>query len=259
MAAASRRAALALLAEDPEQVELIELLTARLLEEKLDPAEMLLVREALKPHAARLKDDLWRRAGSADRFRALAALAAFDPDSPRWTKLAPDLLDDLLGVNPLHLGVWVNGLRPVRDALLPALADVFRGKKGAANKQVAAEVLADYASDRPGVVLELIVDTDRKSYPLLKPIVERYRAEAVQRMRQEWERKPDWWKDKPLDPGWKHPDEALRREVEQAGGLLDARFALCQALPLERVQAVTEGLRPAGYRPVRVRPWSLAI
>ncbi len=43
------RAALALLAEEPAQKEL---LTARLLEAELDPAEMLLVRDALKPYAA---------------------------------------------------------------------------------------------------------------------------------------------------------------------------------------------------------------
>ncbi len=121
---------------------------------------------------------------------------------------------------------------------------------------MAAEVLADYASDRPGVVLDLLVDADRQSYPLLKPIVERYRAEVATRMRQEWQRQPDWWKDKPLDPAWKEPDEALRREVEQAGGLFAKRFALCQALPFERLPAVTEALRASGYRPVRVRPWS---
>ena len=40
------RAALALLAEDPGQAAL---LTARLFEEGLDPAEMILVRDALKP------------------------------------------------------------------------------------------------------------------------------------------------------------------------------------------------------------------
>ena len=76
------RASLALLAEDPGQVGP---LTARMLEEGLEPAEMLLVRDALAPHAAELKDVLWRREGE---FRALAALAAFDPGSSRWEKAA---------------------------------------------------------------------------------------------------------------------------------------------------------------------------
>jgi formylglycine-generating enzyme required for sulfatase activity len=34
------------------------------------------------------------------------------------------------------------------------------------------------------------------------------------------------------------------------------RWALCQALPANRLQAVTEGLRASGYRPTRVRPYA---
>jgi formylglycine-generating enzyme required for sulfatase activity/tRNA A-37 threonylcarbamoyl transferase component Bud32 len=250
------RAALALLKDDAGQ---LSTLTARLLEERLEPAEMLLVRDALTPHAAALKGDLWQQADQGSpalRFRVLVALAAFDPDNKAWARRAPELLDALLEEPALHLGTWVKGLRPVRDALLVPLAEVFRGKRvGSASRQVAAQVLADYAGDRPEVVIDLLVDADRASYPLLKAIVDRYRDRVVQRMRQELTRRPDWWKDRPLDPAWKQPDDALRREVEQAGGLFAERFALCQALPWERLQAVTEGLRPAGYRPVRVRPW----
>src|SRR5581483_6196699 len=74
--------------------------------------------------------------------------------------------------------------------------------------------------------------------------------------RQELSALPDYWKDAPLDPSWVVPAEGLRKEIEEAEGLFTERFALCQALPLERVQAVTEGLRKVGYRPVRVRPGS---
>src|SRR5205823_3203971 len=49
--------------------------------------------------------------------------------------------------------------------------------------------------------------------------------------------------------------EALQRELGGAQGLLAERFALCQALPLERLGPVAQGLRPSGYRPVRARPW----
>jgi len=109
------RAALALLKEDAAQVEP---LTVRLLENGLDPAEMLLVRDALTPHCAGLKDDLWRRAEAgnpAGRFRTLVALAAFDPGSRHWTEAATGAVAQLLSANPLHLGQWVQALRPVRD------------------------------------------------------------------------------------------------------------------------------------------------
>jgi formylglycine-generating enzyme required for sulfatase activity/tetratricopeptide (TPR) repeat protein len=43
--------------------------------------------------------------------------------------------------------------------------------------------------------------------------------------------------------------------VASAGGLFAERFALCQALLLERLAALTEALRGSGYRPVSVRPW----
>src|SRR5262249_59670814 len=66
----------------------------------------------------------------------------------------------------------------------------------------------------------------------------------------------DGGRDPPLDPKWEQPSAELVREIEEAGGVVAERFALCQALPLQRVQAVTEGLRAAGYRPVRVRPWA---
>src|SRR5262249_39390405 len=59
----------------------------------------------------------------------------------------------------------------------------------------------------------------------------------------------------PLNPKWLSPGAELRREVGAAQGLLAERFALCQALPFERLEAVTEGLRHAGYRPVRGRAW----
>src|SRR5262249_57937052 len=39
------------------------------------------------------------------------------------------------------------------------------------------------------------------------------------------------------------------------GGWVAAGFAVCQPLPLGRLQAVAEALRPCGYRPVRVRPY----
>jgi formylglycine-generating enzyme required for sulfatase activity len=254
------RLALALLPVEPEAVrdELMAWMLAA-----VDPAEVLLVRDALKTHAAGLKKRLWTQANdgavpSRVRFRALVALAAFDPDSPRWTKAAPGLLDELLTANPLHLGAWARGLEPVRTRLLGPLGDVFRGKRLADQRQVAAIVLADFAADRPDVVAELLLDADAKQYAVLKPLRERHRERVATRMRRELTARPDYWKDGPLDPTWTDPSAALRREVEQAGGLFAERFALCQALPLERLAAVTAGLRPAGYRPVRVRTWSPA-
>jgi formylglycine-generating enzyme required for sulfatase activity len=111
--------------------------------------------------------------------------------------------------------------------------------------------------DRPEVLAELLLDTDAKEYAVLRPMLEKHRRQTAARMREELKRRPDYWKDGPLNQAWKAPAGELVREVEKAGGLFAEHFALCQALPLERLAAVTEGLRAAGYRPVRVRPLPL--
>jgi formylglycine-generating enzyme required for sulfatase activity/tRNA A-37 threonylcarbamoyl transferase component Bud32 len=175
------RAGLALLAEDPGQVGP---LTARLREEGLDPAEMLLVRDALRPHAAALTDDLWRRAGEgtpAGRFRALVALAAYDPGAPRWGQAAAGAVGELLAANPLYLGQWVEALRPVRDQLIPPLGRVFRGAEPelADYRQVAASVLADYAADDPHVLADLLVDADAEQFAVLYPNLQRLGDRAL--------------------------------------------------------------------------------
>jgi formylglycine-generating enzyme required for sulfatase activity/tRNA A-37 threonylcarbamoyl transferase component Bud32 len=252
------RAALALLADDPAQRES---LTTRLLEEELDPAEMLLVRDVLAAHASELKEDLWQRASTAkpaNSFRALVVLAAYDPESLLWKKFAHAALGEMLKANPLHLGSWVAALRPVKRHLMEPLGKVFRGEdeKLKEYRQVAASVLADYAADRQETLIELLLDGDAKQYAVIKPVLLRHGEEAIALLRKELSARPDYWKDPPLDPKWKQPAPELVREIEAAGGIVAERFALCQALSLERVRAVTEGLRGAGYRPVRVRPWA---
>jgi formylglycine-generating enzyme required for sulfatase activity/serine/threonine protein kinase len=251
------RAALALLADDPGQKAV---LTSRLLEEKLDPAEMLLVRNALKPHAPELKEELWRKAkadNAAGQFRALVALADFDTNSPNWQRSADTALAKMLKDDPFYLGQWVEALRPIKHHLLASLEEVFRGKIEQLRdyRQVAASILADYAAREPELLARLILDADAKQYTVVKPVLMKHREAAIARMRKELAARPDYWKDPPLDPKWQAPAPELVREIEEAGGIVAERFALCQALPLERVRAVTEGLRAAGYRPVRVRPW----
>jgi serine/threonine protein kinase/formylglycine-generating enzyme required for sulfatase activity len=251
------RAALALLADDPGQKAI---LTIRILEEKLDPAEMMLVRNALKPHAAELKEELWRKASAdntAAQFRALVALADFDTSSLNWQRSADKALAKMLKDDPFYLGQWVEALRPIAHHLRAPLEEVFRGKIEELKdyRQVAASVLADYAAREPEILARLILDADAKQYAVIKPVLLKHREEAIARIRKELAARPDYWKDPPLDPKWQDPAPELVREIEEAGGIVAERFALCQALPLERVTAVTEGLRAAGYRPVRVRPW----
>jgi hypothetical protein len=102
-----------------------------------DPAEVVLVREVLAPYRRELAARLWAKAQDARepagvRWRALVALAAYDPDNRRWRKLGPQVAQHLLAANPLHREMWAEALRPVGPTLLaaPAQANYFPLKVG---------------------------------------------------------------------------------------------------------------------------------
>ena len=58
-------------------------------------------------------------------------------------------------------------------------------------------------------------------------------------------------------PGaWKDLDGATTREMENSQGFVEERFALCQALPLERFPEISGRLGDSGYRPIRFRPYA---
>ncbi|HYV34545.1 MAG TPA: serine/threonine-protein kinase [Gemmataceae bacterium] len=119
------RLALALLPVEPEMLRqpLVNwMLTVE------DPAEVLLVRDALQPYAAKLIGPLWAKAqnsetSDAERFRALVALAAYDPQSSHWQASGPVAVAYLLWTNPLHRGRWADALRAVDQHLFAPLAD----------------------------------------------------------------------------------------------------------------------------------------
>src|SRR5262249_15398325 len=155
------------------------------------------------------------------------ALARLDATNPRWKEVGKALVGPLLAADPLHVAVWSEGLRDVRECLLAPLATAYRDRKHPAEQRLATSVLADYAADKPEVVADLLLDADPKQYPILFPVLQRYREQAVARIRQEIARLPHTWKDAPPDPAWQEPAEGLRREVEQTEGLLTERWALC--------------------------------
>jgi formylglycine-generating enzyme required for sulfatase activity len=159
-----------------------------------EPREMLMMRQLLLPHRARLARTLWpveQAAGQEPgrRFRAAVALAAFDPANPHWKDAADRAAEQLLAANPLHLGTWAQALRPVRSALLRPLQQAFRAPE-AARRQVAATVLADYAADQPRVLAELLLDADVQQYAILYPEFRSRRTVLIGCMEEELEKAP---------------------------------------------------------------------
>ncbi len=248
-------ASLALLPDDPGQVPYLR---GRLLE--CGPGQVAVLREALRGHQAEVAPALWEvlldgRAG-ARRLRAAGALAAYAPDDPRWEEVAPAVVAELAAAGPLAAGHWAGALKPARRALLPALGDLARDRAHPeADRLLAAGLVADYAADRPEVLAGLLPDADVRQFHLLFPPLAAHREAAVARLTEALRERPQpRWQDGPVGARPPPPPE-LRGALEQGGGLLAEHFALCQALPLARFDALAEGLRPGGYRPVRLRPY----
>jgi serine/threonine protein kinase len=227
-----------------------------------DPPEVLLVRDALVPYAAETAPLLWQQVKEAstpavERFRLLAILATLDKDGADWPAQAAAAVAQFLAANPLHLGTWKAALEPVRGPLLTPLAEAFRTSTEPERRRLVATLVADYAADQPDTLTDLLADADERQYTVLFPKVQAHRDRAVARLTAELDRAlaPDW-KDAPLDPAWAAPDAGLVRQVEAADGLVAERFALCQTLPLEQLDAVADGLAKSGYRLLNLRPYA---
>ncbi len=215
------RAALALL---PVEAEIVRNALVDHLLRLDDPAEIVLIRDTLAPHAPSLKERLWAKVADTkgpplERFHALIALAAFDARGQGWEKQADVAVARLLSANPLHLGTWVQALRPVRESLLGPLSKEYREAKSAERREFAATVLADYAADKPDVLAQLLLDADPKQYALLFPVLHRYREQAVARMRRELAQRAEDGNDPPL-PKREEREQLARRQATAAVTLL---------------------------------------
>jgi formylglycine-generating enzyme required for sulfatase activity len=248
-------AALALLPDDPSQADY---LAERLLDAR--PKEVLLLRDPLRPHAAGLTERLWQAVAKGPaprRLRAACALAALDPDGGPWRRHQADVALALVAEDPLRVGRWAEGLRPVRRQLTGRLLGLSGdGTRPEAERHLATSLLADFAADQPDVLVAALLRADPRQFAVLWPRLVPHRARAVALLRGELAKAPTpSWPDADPSPPWPEPDDALRKRLEAALGMCAPRFALCQTLPLEGFDAVARALGRCGYRPTRLRPY----
>ena len=159
---------------------------------------------------------------------------------------------------PVFLGPWIDALRPVRGKLTAPLATIFADKsRSETEHSLATNILADYASDDPDRLAELLMVADPKAYRSLFPVAEKQAEQVLPVFQAELARKATYsWNDPPLDPSWTKPDATLVSRIESAQGMLAERFAFCQTMPLDDFLTTAEALRKSGYRPVRFRPYA---
>ena len=259
-----RRARLGLLPVDAEQSTP---LSADLIDPAVPLGEALALRDALAPYAGALAPGFWsilRDPEEPRRFRAALALAALDPKGQHggegaWQAAAPlvarQLLDHLRN-SPASYQPLVAALRPIRPALIEPLARVANQRDDRASP-LAVNVLLDYAPDNPGTLVELAVGGDEERFKRLLPLLERHREAVAPLLEAEFAKQAATppWNDLPLAPSWGQAPAAAVKQVEAACGMVAERFAFCQTVSLNELPGLLDALRPAGYRPTRVRPY----
>ncbi len=167
-------ASLALLPVDASQVDY---LLSRL--SKATPSELPVLRDALNIHHSTLTPKLWTalesaKPGDASLLPSASALASYDPDDAKWEAVSVKVSQALVSVNAIHLGPWIEALRPVRAKLTAPLATIFQEKERPETEHtLATNILTDYASDDPGRLAELLMVSDPKAYLSLFPVAEK--------------------------------------------------------------------------------------
>ena len=165
-------ASLALLPVDGSQVTY---LYDRLLD--AEPHEVPVIRDALAAHKDALLEKLWavalkpEKGKEPERLRAAAALARYDPDSDKWAKCSPLVVNNLVQENAVYLGQWSEAFRPVKNSVLVPLAAIFRDRNAerTSERTLATNLLADYAADQPQVLADLLMDADEKQFAVIFP------------------------------------------------------------------------------------------
>jgi serine/threonine protein kinase/formylglycine-generating enzyme required for sulfatase activity/tetratricopeptide (TPR) repeat protein len=251
-------ASLALLPVDASQVDY---LSERL--GKADPGELFVIRNALKPRRGELAPRLWAvlesvKPGDIRLLPSAAALATYDPDGGKWEAVGGKVAEALVSVNPVFLGSWLDALRPVRISLITPLATIFRERdRPETEHALATNILADYASDDPRRLADLLMVADPKAYLSLFPVAQRMADEVLPVFQSELGKKASYsWNDPASDSRWKPPEALLIARFESAQGMLAERWGFCQTMPLDEFLADAKALGESGYRPIRFRPYS---
>ena len=120
------------------------------------------------------------------RLRIAAALARLDFNDSRWTEpVTQDVALQLVSSPANLLGDWMENLRPIHDRLTPHLAtlvgnDSFLGQPvPIKQRNLAVDVLTDYAEDRPTDLVRAIVRSNAEQFAILFPILEINSSDAV--------------------------------------------------------------------------------
>jgi formylglycine-generating enzyme required for sulfatase activity len=165
------------------------------------PVELPVIWGILHQHDPGIAQRLWPllenpQSDPEQRFRAACALAGTGSSSveKRWDTVSPFITERFLATvikNPGDYATLIETLRPIRRRLLNPLASIFRDAgRSDSERNFATTLLADYASDDPRLLADLLMDAGPKSYASLFPVVERQAARAISVLQAEIAKSP---------------------------------------------------------------------
>jgi eukaryotic-like serine/threonine-protein kinase len=139
------------------------------------PTQFPVVRDALLPHKATVVEPLWTEAldskrKTPQRFQAACALATYAPGDERWNRINSLVAGHLVTLQASDLVAWREALRPAKSQLVGPLAAIYRNASDEQQRQsrvYATETLADYAADRPDVLVDLLADAEQFQFPVI--------------------------------------------------------------------------------------------
>ncbi len=241
---------LALLPVDLSQLPFLE---KRLL--SATPAEVPVIRDALEPHRSTLIPNLWSvldssKPGDVSLLPAAGALVLYDPENGRWAEVIDKVAKALLSVNSISLGDWLKYLTDVRSKLKPPLATIFRDKKLSESERTqVTNILADYASDDPDLLADLLLDSEEKPFAVLFDKLKARQERAVPVLEAELARKPA------PDATADAQDQLAQRQARAAVALLrwgqgEKAWTLLRHSPDPSVRSyIVNWLKPLGAEP----------
>ena len=171
------------------RVKLAESMVDDLLES--DAGDFFVCRMCLRFRKDELADSLWlatsdlsKESSSGKRFRAAAALALYDPDSPNWQKVAPDVASYLASINEIEMAQWLKSVTPIRDKLKPTLINAFLSRESQSDMMPkrAAAVLSRLFSDNVPLLVGLVPDATPQQISNLSGALGINRSDAVEQL-----------------------------------------------------------------------------
>jgi eukaryotic-like serine/threonine-protein kinase len=151
----------------------------------VSPSQFSVVLDALLPFKSDVTEPLWSVAldtkeNAQPRFQAACALAVLATHDQRWATINTAVANHLVALEASALVAWREKLRPGGDHLLKPLSAIFRDTNRSESSRIyATETLAEFASEQPDQLFDLLADAELFQFPLLFEKLTARRDKAV--------------------------------------------------------------------------------